>query len=54
MNPAQRRRSPRAIPPLSLRTFDQLHRFVASEVAKSPRILAFLSMADGASGCITR
>ena len=33
--------------PLSLRTFDQLHRFVTSEVAKPPRILAFFSMTDG-------
>jgi chromosome partitioning protein len=33
--------------PLSLRTFDQLHRFVAAEVADPPRILAFFSMADG-------
>jgi cellulose biosynthesis protein BcsQ len=33
--------------PLSLRTFDQLHRFVAGEVPNPPRILAFFSMADG-------
>jgi chromosome partitioning protein len=33
--------------PLSLRTFDQLHRFVTSEVSKPPRILAFFSMVDG-------
>jgi chromosome partitioning protein len=34
--------------PLSLRTFDQLQHFVATEVAKPrPRILAFFSMADG-------
>jgi cellulose biosynthesis protein BcsQ len=33
--------------PLSLRTFDQLHRFVTSEVKNPPRILAFFSMADG-------
>ena len=34
--------------PLSLRTFDQLRRFVASDVAKPrPRILAFFSMKDG-------
>jgi cellulose biosynthesis protein BcsQ len=33
--------------PLSLRTFDQLHRFVATEVVNPPRILAFFSMADG-------
>ncbi len=34
--------------PLSLRTYDQLRRFVADEVAKPrPRILAFLSMTDG-------
>ncbi len=34
--------------PLSLRTFEQLQRFVADEVAKPrPRILAFFSMADG-------
>ena len=34
--------------PLSLRTYDQLRRFVGDEVAKPrPRILAFLSMADG-------
>ncbi|MEA2218973.1 MAG: chromosome partitioning protein [Solirubrobacteraceae bacterium] len=33
--------------PLSVRTFDQLHRFVTSEVADPPRILAFFSMADG-------
>jgi chromosome partitioning protein len=33
--------------PLSLRTFDQLHRFVTTEVANPPRILAFFSMADG-------
>jgi cellulose biosynthesis protein BcsQ len=33
--------------PLSLRTFDQLHRFVATEVVNPPRILAFFSMTDG-------
>jgi chromosome partitioning protein len=33
--------------PLSLRTFGQLRRFVAEEVSKPPRILAFFSMADG-------
>jgi len=33
--------------PLSLRTLDQLQRFVADEVPKPPRILAFFSMADG-------
>lgn len=33
--------------PLSLRTYDQLRAFVADEVARSPRILAFLSMTDG-------
>jgi cellulose biosynthesis protein BcsQ len=34
--------------PLSLRTYEQLQRFVATEVAKPrPRILAFFSMADG-------
>ena len=34
--------------PLSLRTFDQLRRFVAEEVPKPrPQILAFFSMADG-------
>jgi cellulose biosynthesis protein BcsQ len=34
--------------PLSLRTYDQLRAFVSAEVAKPrPRILAFLSMADG-------
>jgi cellulose biosynthesis protein BcsQ len=33
--------------PLSLRTFDQLHRFVTTEVKNPPRILAFFSMADG-------
>jgi cellulose biosynthesis protein BcsQ len=34
--------------PLSLRTYDQLRGFVADRVAKPrPRILAFLSMADG-------
>jgi cellulose biosynthesis protein BcsQ len=33
--------------PLSLRTFDQLHRFVTTEVANPPRILAFFSMTDG-------
>ncbi len=33
--------------PLSVRTFDQLHRFVTSEVANPPRILAFFSMTDG-------
>ncbi len=33
--------------PLSLRTFDQLRAFVATEVAKPPTILAFFSMVDG-------
>ena len=33
--------------PLSLRTFDQLRDFFASEVRKPPRILAFFSMVDG-------
>ncbi len=34
--------------PLSVRTFDQLRRFVAAEVPKPrPRILGFFSMADG-------
>ncbi len=33
--------------PLSLRTFDQLHTFVTSEVRKPPRILVFFSMVDG-------
>jgi chromosome partitioning protein len=33
--------------PLSLRTFDQLNAFVAAEVSRPPRILAFFSMADG-------
>jgi chromosome partitioning protein len=33
--------------PLSLRTYEQLRRFVADEVAEPPRILAFLSMTDG-------
>jgi len=34
--------------PLSLRTFDQLQRFVAADVAKPrPQILAFFSMTDG-------
>lgn len=33
--------------PLSLRTFDQLQRFVADEVRDGPRILAFFSMTDG-------
>lgn len=33
--------------PLSLRTFVQLQEFLASEVAKPPRILAFFSMVDG-------
>jgi len=38
----------RLIPsPLSLRTFDHLRSFVASEARKPPQILAFLSMADG-------
>jgi chromosome partitioning protein len=32
--------------PLSLRTLDQLRRFVADEVPRPPRILAFFSMAD--------
>lgn len=33
--------------PLSLRSFEQLRSFVADEVPKPPRILAFFSMADG-------
>ncbi len=33
--------------PLSLRTYDQLRRFVAEEVGKPPQILAFFSMVDG-------
>jgi chromosome partitioning protein len=33
--------------PLSLRTFDQLRSFVATEVSKPPEILAFFSMVDG-------
>jgi cellulose biosynthesis protein BcsQ len=33
--------------PLSLRTFDQLQEFLASEVSKPPRVLAFFSMVDG-------
>jgi cellulose biosynthesis protein BcsQ len=33
--------------PLSLRTYEQLCRFVADEVPEPPRILAFLSMTDG-------
>ena len=33
--------------PLSLRTLDQLRRFVAEQVPKPPLILAFFSMADG-------
>jgi cellulose biosynthesis protein BcsQ len=33
--------------PLSLRTFEQLRRFVADEVPEPPRILAFFSMTDG-------
>ena len=33
--------------PLSLRTYDQLQRFVADEVNARPRILAFFSMLDG-------
>jgi chromosome partitioning protein len=33
--------------PLSLRTLDQLRDFLATEVAKPPRVLAFFSMADG-------
>jgi chromosome partitioning protein len=33
--------------PLSLRTFEQLSEFVASEVAKPPEIIAFFSMVDG-------
>jgi len=33
--------------PLSARTFDQLQRFVSSDVCDPPRILAFFSMADG-------
>jgi chromosome partitioning protein len=32
--------------PLSLRTFDQLRRFVADELRDGPRILAFFSMTD--------
>ena len=33
--------------PLSLRTFEQLQAFMATDVAKAPAILAFFSMADG-------
>ena len=33
--------------PLSLRTFDQLHQFVTSQVKDPPRILVFFSMVDG-------
>jgi len=33
--------------PLSLRTFDQLRRFVAKEVRDGPAIFAFFSMTDG-------
>jgi len=33
--------------PLSLRTFDQLHQFVTTEVKDPPRILVFFSMVDG-------
>jgi len=33
--------------PLSLRTFHQLRSFLAEEVAKPPRVLAFFSMTDG-------
>jgi chromosome partitioning protein len=33
--------------PLSLRTFDQLRRFVVEEVHEGPRIFAFFSMTDG-------
>ena len=33
--------------PLSLRTFDQLRRFVSEELPEGPRILAFFSMTDG-------
>jgi cellulose biosynthesis protein BcsQ len=33
--------------PLSTRTYRQLHRFVTTEVANPPRILAFFSMTDG-------
>ena len=33
--------------PLSLRTYEQLRRFVADEVPEPPQILAFLSMTDG-------
>jgi cellulose biosynthesis protein BcsQ len=33
--------------PLSLRTFEQLRGFVATQVPDPPRILAFLSMTDG-------
>ncbi|CAN5483164.1 AAA family ATPase [soil metagenome] len=33
--------------PLSLRTFDQLRRFVSEELDEGPRILAFFSMTDG-------
>jgi cellulose biosynthesis protein BcsQ len=33
--------------PLSLRTFEQLRRFVTDEVPEPPRILAFFSMTDG-------
>src|ERR1700710_883427 len=33
--------------PLSLRTFDQLRSFLATEVDRPPEVLAFFSMADG-------
>jgi chromosome partitioning protein len=33
--------------PLSLRTYEQLRRFVSDEVPEPPRILAFFSMTDG-------
>jgi chromosome partitioning protein len=33
--------------PLSLRTYEQLRRFIADEVPEPPLILAFLSMTDG-------
>jgi cellulose biosynthesis protein BcsQ len=33
--------------PLSLRTYEQLRRFVTDEVPEPPRILAFFSMTDG-------
>ena len=33
--------------PLSVRTYEQLLEFLAAEVAKPPRVLAFFSMVDG-------